>query len=325
MALTDVTLTGPFTDARQVSPIITALVLGQPALPGAADLFFPRVPVPAPVFQLRQYDLSEFVAAETQRAFSAPYKFEEMTGVLKEASLKRYSFAGRADVDQIKIATGVGGDPKFQMRRAAIGKRKVDLTREVLAADILSATGTYPAGHTLAISAGSEWNAAGGDSQTDISTASDAILSKTAAARDTLYVGLSSSAFNAALQDPVFKAQRVYTSAAFPGEEDLRRYWGVAKVFHFNPIRSASPAIGTVPTSIYSDIAIVYVPTLDAPNFDAENGGMVFGAGFSWNTGVANVPFYDNMTSSWYYPWTDWFDLEVISNGSGFLITNCAA
>jgi len=325
MAITVATLPGPFANERSTSPLLTSLVLGQPTRPGAADIFFPRVPVPSPVFEFRQYDNAEIVPVETSRAFSAPYKTKTAGGRLLTAALQRHSFAGMADIDQFKISKSFGGDPLFQARQAAIGKRIVDLTREIKASEVLTNTATYPAGHTLALASGSEWNAAGGDSQGDITTAADAILSKTAAGREELMVGLSSSALNAALADPVFKASRVYTNSAFPSVRDLAAYWGVKEVRSFNPVAAASQEVGSVPAPIYGDVAIVFVPMFDPANYDLTTGTMVFGAGFTWNTGVANVPFYDDKTSSWYYPWTDWFDFEVISGGAGFLITNCAA
>lgn len=313
----------PFPNEIKVSPLITDLVLGTPILPGGRFRFFKEVNVPAPVVTFREYDRSHLVHVETQRASSAEYAHRTLKSRLKTISLRRDSFEGRADLDDLKMAGVQGGDPLYGSRKINDGRIAIELAKEIRAKDLLTTTGNYSAGHYVTLASGSEWNAAGGDSRANIATAATVLRNSTGIGRRGLTVGLSETSLEAALNDPVFLATRALARAdKYPTEGDLIAYWGVKDVFSFNPISSATSDYDATLSPIWGDMAIVFADTLNPANFDVTAGQQVFGATFKYTSGIASAPYLRKEISSWIWPWDEWSGFELIYPDAGYLILN---
>lgn len=316
----------PFPAEIQVSPFISELVAGTPILPGGRFRFFREFNVPSPVVNFREYDRSHLTAVETQRAMSAEYAHRKMSSRIKTLNLKRDSFEGRADIDEMKMAGIEGGDPLYGSRRINDGRIAIELNKEIRAKDLLTNTANYSSGHFHTLASGSEWNAAGGDSRLDITTAATAIRSGTGVGRRGLTVGLSESSLEAALNDPVFLATRAISrNDRYPDESELTAYWWVKEVFSFNPINTATGAYDSPLLPVWGDVAIVFADNLNPATFDPVAGAQVFGATFKFTSGIASAPYMRKEISSWIWPWDEWSGLELIYPDAGYLILNCAA
>lgn len=316
----------PFPSEVQVSPIITDLVLGTPILPGGRFRFFKEVPVPSPVVWFREYDRGHLAAIETQRAMSSEYVHRKMGSRIKAIALKRDSIEGRADIDELKAANVVGGDPLYGSRKINDGRIAIELNKEIRAMELLTTTGNYSSGHFHSIASGSEWNAAGGDSRQDIGAAALSLEGSTGIDRTGLTVGLSGASVNAALQDPVFLATRAVARAdQFPSKSDLAAYWGVKEVFSFNPIWTATGAFDSPLLPIWPDVAIVFADNLNPATFDPVAGAQVFGVTFKYTSGIASASYFRKEISSQIWPWDEWSGIELIYPDAGYLILNCLA
>ena len=316
----------PFPNEVQISPLITELVTGTPILPGGRFRFFKEFTIQTTTAVFREYDRSHLVHVETRRASSAEYAHRTPKSRLKEVALDRDSFEGRADIDDMKKAGFAGGDPLYGARRINDGRYAIELAKEVRAKDLLTTTANYPAGHFTTLASGSEWNAAGGDSRTDIGAAAAVLRASTGIGRGGLTVGLSGAAVEAAKSDPVFLATRTAAlKDTFPSEAELAAYWGVKEVFSFDPISTASAAYDSPLVPIWGDVAIVFHDGLNPATFDPVAGQQVFGATFKFASGIAQAPYVRREISSWIWPWDEWNLIELIYPAAGYLILNCSA
>lgn len=302
-----------------IDPIVTDLVLGQPGpgeMPGARIL--KPVTTSAWNFQYRQNDLNRLKRYDTERGMRQPIKTGDFRYSMVSASLKRFSFGTLRDVDEL-----LNAHPSLGLREACgrFSKTIVDMDLERRRRDLLVTAGNYDSGNTLAISAGSEWNSAGGDSKSDVRSMLAVISGKTGLRYNQISVFLSDTSLQAALEDPIFNATRSNWTADTADEQALQRYWGSGPVWSMNPVEADDDG---VVSPMYGDVAILYYNS-GVAGVDTMDGDLTFGCDFRYNGGVASKPFYNDLVTSWMFPWTAYDYPAITTNFSGALITNCAA
>lgn len=316
----------PFPNEVQISPYITGLVTGTPILPGGRFRFFKEFMVPTTTAVYREYDRSHLVAVETRRGSSAEYAHRTPKSRIKEVALDRDSFEGRADVDDLKKAGYAGGDPLYGARRINDGRIAIELSKELRAKDLLTNTANYPTGHFTTLAGGSEWNAPGGDSRSNIGAAAAVLRGTTGIGRGGLTVGLSGASLEAAVNDPIFLATRTAAMKdTFPNESELAAYWGVKEVFSFDPISTLTADYDAPLVPIWGDVAIVFHDGMNPATFDPVAGQQVFAVTFKFLSGIASAPYLERRISTWVWPWDEWNLIELIYPAAGYLILNTAA
>lgn len=312
-------LTNPMSDVQMgIDPVLTDIVLGTPqvaAYPGSQILR--PITAPAFTFSYNSFGNERFEAIDTERAMRAPIKHGEFRATQETGRLKRFSFGTLRDQDELSNAHPSYG---LMEKCAAYSRSIVETDIERRRRDLLVTAANYDTGNTLAIGAGSEWDAAGGDSKADVTAMVNMIASKTGLQPSQLEVFLGFEALQAAKMDPVFNAVRGNYDANMPTVGALQAYWGTGRVWSANPIDVTNGVV----SFMYGDVAIIYYPG-DASLYDTSWGDLTFGVDFTWNRGVASKPFYLDQHTSWFFPWTNYSNPAIINNTAGALITNCAA
>lgn len=300
-------------------PLVTALVLGTPQLRTMpSEQILRPIGVDQVTFKWQSYGVERLRAYDTERALRADIKHADWKVSYASDSLKRYSMSVPKDTAEMANA-----HPNVRVREVSsrMARDIVKLNIERIAASLLTTVTTYPASHRLALAAGSEFNAAGGDSNASMQTVIEAICDDTGLQPNDLKVFLPNKSYRAALQDPVFRAIRGYQTTQVANLSTLADYWGVGEVFTGN-VRVASDA--DVVSDLYGDVAILFYPGAGAA-FDTTYGDLTFGATFSWNRGMALEPWYEPKSTTWYFPWEEWVKHNVINGYCAGIITNCAA
>lgn len=300
-------------------PLVTSLVLGTPQLRQMPSRqILKPIGVDSITFKWFGYGVERLKAYDTERALRAEIRHSDWTATTNTDSLKRYSWSVPKDVAEL-----ANSHPSLRVAElsARMARDIVMLNIEMLAATLLTTVTNYPVSHRLALGAGSEFDAAGGDSNASIQTIVDAICDDTGLQPMDLQVFLPNKSYRAALQDPVFRAIRGYQTTQIGNAATLAEYWGVGGVFTGN-IRTADE--DNAVSDLYGDVAIVFYPGMGA-DYDTTYGDQQFGATFSWNKGMALERWFDPKTTTWYFPWEEWVKHGIINSSCGGIITNCAA
>jgi len=307
----------PIVDAQlSMDPMVTSLVLGQPQFaPMPGEMLLPTILTDAWVFKYQQYNNEHLQDYDTKRPMRAPIKHGDWKAQTLPGSLERYSFRILKDQDELNNAY-----PTLSMRQksAELARRivRMDIEREIR--DLVSANASYSI--NTAIAGGSEWNAASGDSKTNIRAATLALSAATGLMPSDFTVYLPLASLEAAKDDPVLKAIRANYTTDISDESLLTSYWGVRRVWSANPVEEIA---GTV-VPMYNDIAVIYYEG-GATNLDTTYGTLTWAVNFSWNRGVATAAYYDNTHTSWSFPWNDYAMPTVINTACAAKLTNCAA
>lgn len=309
----------PLANQQLIDPVLTRLVVGQPQYkpyPGTA--LAPPITVSTKTFKWVSYGKERLMDyGEIRRALRADIKVIDWEVSTESDTLDRYSVAVKKDVWELENATDSIG---IQVKSADLARQVIELKMERLVKTMIDTAGSYDTGHVNA--AANCWDSASGDSRVDVRAACALIAGKTGIPYEDMVVFLPEDSYQAALNDPTFLAARFNFSTDTPGYDALARYWGVGRVWSANPIVSADD--GTV-SSLYSDIAVVYYPG-NAPMYDSTYGALHWAVSFKWAQqmrGGAYRPWYDERSTSWYFPWEDFCKVRVINNSCAAKITNC--
>jgi hypothetical protein len=308
-----------------VDPITTRFVKGQ----GQVDrlvgpLLFPDATVPAWQFKYIQYGheiMQKHLGVE--RGMRAEIRHADFEVQTLTDKLVRYSFATLRDVDEIGNAV-----PQYNLRgqAAAFAREIVNLEIERVKRDLADATASYAASHVITIGAGDEWNdATPGDSFVDISAACDLITAATGVRKGLLSVFLPDSSYRAVEEEVKFRDHLFANGIRGTSAEVVATYWGVREVIVANPIEMQDD---DTPAPLYGDNAYVWFRGNPGPGqtLDAVSARrLVWGGTATYNGGVANTPFLDQKTTSWWFPWTDYAKPLILNTGSAAKIINTNA
>lgn len=303
-----------------IDPVITQLVLGTPirrTMPGQRLLR--NIGVDSWKFSYNQYGTEHFRRFDTERAMRAEIRTSDRSFQQQVDKLRRFTHATKRDRDELANAS-----PTLRLRELQTfdARMAVLLDIEYRIRDLVTTAANYPVSHRLAISGGSEWNAAGGDSRADVRSMAAAIAASTGLSFSDLTVFLTEASLNAALEDPVFLASRHNYDTNTPSASDLAKYWGVGSVWSANPITADEDG---VVSAMYGDVAIIYFAGDNPTDFDTTYGEATWAVNFRWNKGVALSPFYEEKTTTWWFPWQDYANPKIVNSNYGAIITNTAA
>jgi hypothetical protein len=304
---------------QNVDPFITSLVVGSPVRrtwPSAQILR--NILVPNWTFQWGKYGFESFVRRDTERAMRAEIRTSDFEMTFEAGKLRRFTHALKRDRDELANAS-----PSFRLREllALHARRIVRYDIESIIATMLTTTTNYPVSHRLAIAGGAEWDSAGGDSRADIRSMAAAIAADSGVSYEDVVVWLSESSLNAALSDPIFIEARRNFNTDTPGKDALAKYWGIKEIRTSNPI---TYSLAGAPSAMYGDVAILFVESVGS-DWDTEYGEFDFAVNFRWNKGTALQAFYEDKTTSWWFPWQEYASPKIINNKLAAIITNTAA
>lgn len=324
----------PLVDSQLgIDPVVTSLVVGQPRrIMNFGEGLFRRVGVPTWTFQYRKYGLETLLIRKAKRAMRAIIPHSDLSVDKLPGKLERYSWRTLADRDELinnDAAERAIGAPTLTMREryARAARRIVDLSMEYDRAQLVLAAGSYSQSAPdldLTLAGGSEWNAAGGDSRTDIRAMASVLAAQHGLTIAHVDVHLTNASFEAAIDDPDFIARRANYATAVANEEELRAYWGVRRVVVGDAFYSDD---GLGLESLYGDIAVLDISS-ELRGFDESEGQLDNFVRFAWSNGpdgVAGESWYDRANTTFSFPWEGWENPVSINNKASAIIRNCAA
>lgn len=307
------------------NPILTNLLLGLGQGSYIAERLFPRLPQALSSVtlaklgdeRLRRYNLRRAPGGATKRvnikydgqtysvdqyAVEVPIPRE----LLREADeSRRLNVGNYLDISRIAMTTA---------------NDILGLDYEIEVAQLATNTGTYAAGHVLALAGATKWSAATGTPVTDIRAAADVIRKKIGKRPNRLT--LSADAFSALAQNPEVKGYLPSTNLGPASIEQLKVILNVAEILVGDAVWIDDTDTGR---DVWGNNAILaYVPNIGSggsadislaePGFGFTN--VIEGHPF------AEAPYFDNGSKSWVYGATYERRPNVAYNTAGFLFTN---
>jgi hypothetical protein len=316
-----------------IDPIITSLVVGHPRrISNFGEGLFRRVGTPTWTFQYRVYGLELMQIRKAKRAMRAIIPHSDLSVDKLPGKLERYSWRTLADRDELLNSTAAEravGSPTLGMREryARASQRIVDLSMEWDRAQLVLAAGSYSQSAPdldLTLAGGSEWNAASGDSRSDIRTMASLLAGQHGLTIEDVDVHLTNASFEAAIDDPIFVARRANYATAVANIEELRAFWGVRRVTRGDAIYSDD---GLTLESLYGDIAVLDISS-ELRGFDEDEGTLDNFVRFGWTNGpggIAGESWYERANTTWSFPWEGHENPLSINNKASAIIRNCAA
>jgi hypothetical protein len=306
------------------NPILTSLLLGLGQGTFIAEKLFPRLPQALSSVtlaqlgdeRLRRYNLRRAPGSATKRV---NIKYEGRTytvdqyavdvplprELLREADESRKLNVGNyLDISRIAMVTA---------------NDILALDYEIEVAQLATATGSYAAGHVLALAGGTKWSAATGTPVTDIRAAADVIRKKIGKRPNTLL--LSADALTALCTNPEVKGYLPSTAMGPASIDQLKSILNVAAIEVGDAVWINDADVGA---DVWGNNAVLaYVPRIGGGGADLSLAEP--GLGFTnvlEGHPFAETPYYDNASKSWVYGATYERRPNVAYSGAGFLFTN---
>lgn len=307
------------------NPILTSLLLGLGQGTFIAEKLFPRLPQVLSAVtlaqlsneRLKRYNLRRAPGAKTKRV---DIKYDGKTYSIDQSSVevpiarelireadesRRLNVGNYLDISNIAMVTA---------------NEILALDYELDVAELATTSGTYAAGHVVALSAGTKWSSLTGTPVTDILAAADVIRKKIGKRPNKL--ALSADAFSAVKSNVEVRSYLPSTQMGAATIDQLKNLFNVAEivvgdaiwvdgtglgqdVWGNNAILSYSPNIGTNGTATVSlaEPAFGFTNVLESHPF-------------------AETPYYENGVKSWIYGATYERRPNVAYNTAAFLFQN---
>lgn len=250
-----------------------------------------------------------------ERGFSVNRQRARFKGSRVETAMTRRGVETPLDVDEIRIADSA---LQMQAHATALSRDLAMLAVEYQKSLLFGAAASYPASHTTDAT-GSEWDATGGDSLTDINAAVDQLIAANQPyQRESIRAVMTYGARDAAFNDPTWLAARqAVRTEAYPTLEELRQYWGIGGIEVADAIYD--PGTGT-PISMWGDICVLFIDPRLQGGVISEWGRATFGVNFTFAGAVVSAPYYESRNTSNIYPFDSYDHPAMIQGAAGYLI-----
>lgn len=300
---------------QPVSPQLTTYVEAEIANRPVDDLFeffFPRVNVDKILFNIGKTDGSELVEHDTRRAERARIRTADFGYSKLPAHTERRTFGTLLDEREIQNA-----DPWDLAGRAALAARSVVESDSISRmADILNDDANFL--DVIDVTAGAGWNQVG--ARGDMREAIAALEAETGIPRTEMRVALFGAAYDAVRYDPALAEARSFTrTPGVPTSDEIAAWLDVAEVRRFLKLTKSSKEAPAEP--MFPPYAVVFVRGSVA-DLSSLAGGVAWGGHFVRLDGYARRPFYEEMETSWVYPWERDDLVRISKPGAAFLIKN---
>jgi len=307
------------------NPILTSILLGMGQGSFAAQELFPRLPqtlsaviIPKLGNQaLQRYNLRRAPGAATKRV---DIQYEGVTYTVKQYAVEvpmPREYLREADEERKLNVRAYMDVSKLAMNTA---DQILALDYELDAAGVATTAANYPAGHVVALAAGTKWSASTGTPVTDVRAAANVIRKKIGKRPNKLI--LSPDAELAASSNPEVKGYLPSTQMGAATLEQLATIFKVKKVVVAEAVWVNGVGDGS---DVWGNNAVLaYVPELDSagelnmsladPAFGYTN--VIEGHPFS------ETPYFERTTKSWIYGATYERQANVTTPAAAFLFQN---
>lgn len=311
-----------------VHSLLTQIAKGNAARvrPMFGEVAFRQVPTDTTYFFYPEFNSDHTtIPANVKRGLQGEIASVDTNWATVESHCQRYTLAGVADIQEIENARRAGFINYVEML-ITLASAGVRLAGENDRATMVLATGNYISGHDITLANG--WDdPVNGDSFASIATACKLITTKNQASKRDCRVVLTNQSYNAASEDPTRLsrgANVLGTNTGSPSLDELAAYWGVGEVVEADAAYTTTNASTANMTSLYGDVALVQLMPeflgLGGIEQATVNDGFV--DVFVTNGANALEPWFDNRTTSWWYPYEDNRKPLLIANKTHALIRN---
>ena len=306
------------------NPILTSLLLGMGQGALIAEKLFPRLPQVLSSANLAQLGDERLRRYNLRRAPGAPTKRVHIKYEGKTYSVEQYAVEVPIPREFIREADesrklNVGNYLDISRIAMVTSKDILDLDYEIEVATMATTSGTYAAGHVLALAGGTKWSAATGTPVTDIRAAADVVRKKIGKRPN--HLTLSADALVAITMNAEVKGYLASTQMGPATIDQLKTILNVATI-------EVGDAVWIDDTDTGRDVwgnnaVLAYVPNIGG------NGGSISLAepGFGFTNVIeghpfAETPYYEQGSKSWIYGATYERRPNVAYNTAAFLFTN---
>ena len=307
------------------NPILTSLLLGMGQGSLIAEKLFPRLPQVLSSANLAQLGDERLRRYNLRRAPGAPTKRVHIKYEGKTYSVEQYAVEVPIPREFIREADesrklNVGNYLDISRIAMVTSKDILDLDYEIEVATMATASGTYAAGHVLALAGGTKWSADTGTPVTDIDAAKDVIRKKIGKRPNKLT--LSADAYTALRNNKQVLGRLPSTFIGTPGINELKTILEIEEIVVGDAVWIDETDTGR---DVWGNNAVLaYVPKI-AGNGSADISLAEPAFGFTnviEGHPFAETPYYDNGSKSWIYGATYERKPNVAYNSAAFLFTN---
>lgn len=306
------------------NPILSSLMLGMGQGTMIAEKLFPRLPQALSSVQLSQLGDERLRRYNTRRAPGAATKRVNIKYDGKTYTIEQHSIDVPLPRELLREADesrklNVGNYLDISRIAMVTANDILGLGYELDVAELATATGTYAAGHVLALAGGTKWSAETGLPVTDIDAAKDVIRKKIGKRPNKLT--LSADAYTALRNNKQVLSRLPSTFIGTPGITELKTILDIEDIVVGDAVWIDDADVGK---DVWGNNAILaYVPKI------AGNGGDISLAepGFGFTNVLeghpfAETPYYEPGSKSWIYGATFERRPNVAYNTAAFLFTN---
>lgn len=307
------------------NPILTNLLLGLGQGNMIAERLFPRLPQALSSVTLAQLGDERLRRYNLRRAPGSPTKRIHIKYDGKTYAVDQYSVEVPLPRELLREADesrklNVGNYLDISRIAMATANDVLTLDYEIEVAAVATNTGTYAAGHVLALAGGTKWSASTGTPVTDILAASDVIRKKIGKRPNRLT--LSADAYSALRTNAEVKSYLPSTNMGPATLEQLKTILNVAEILVGDAVWIDETDTGR---DVWGNNAILaYVPNIGGSG-SADISLAEPGFGFTnvlEGHPFAETPYYEPGSKSWVYGATFERRPNVAYNTAAFLFTN---
>lgn len=307
------------------NPILTNLLLGRGQGSYIAETLFPRLPQALSAITLAQLGEERFKRYNLRRAPGTNTKRVEIKYEGKTYTVDQYAVEVPIPRELIRESDesrrlNVGNHLDISRIAMATASEILGLDYELDVAALATTSGTYAAGHTVALSAGTKWSASTGTPVTDILAASNVIRKKIGKRPNKLV--LSADSELALVNNAQVKTYLPSTQMGPATLDQLKTILKVSEIVVGDAVWVDATGTGQ---DVWGNNAVLAY----APSIGAASGGDISLAepslGFTnvlQGHPFAETPYFENAIKSWVYGATFERRPNVAYNTAGFLFQN---
>lgn len=309
--------------ARVINPVLTNIAQGYQNNEFVGSLLFPQVSVGTRAGNIITFGKEDFMEySGLARAPGSATKRVQFGYAGSAFALVDYSLEGALPIEVLQ--EGLANDKGFSIDGASMAIRKTQdimaLRLEIAQANAATTLSNYGTDNRITLSGTSQWSDFGttSDPIKVVEDAKDAIRAKTGKRPNVMVIG--AAVLKALRQHPKIIDRVKYTGRDVPTLDLLANLFGVARV-------AVGEAIKASDAGVFSDVwgkhAVLAYTELSPL---ASMGTPTFG--YTYNLGgypVAEEPYYDRNTKTWYFPVTRAEAPVIAGADAGYFIQNAVA
>ena len=301
--------------ARVIDPILTAIALGfESQLPLVADVLFPVVPVQQRGGTIITFGREQFQVTDTRRAPGADTKSIDIGYGSGRYSLVDNRLMGKVPVEIMEEASAVPGID-LASKTVMVVQGKMALEREVHAAALARAAGSYAAGNKVTLSGSDLWTAPTGKPFVVIEAAKEAVRKKTGRRPNVMVLGpavLTALRIHPAVLDKL-------STSTDRNPATVAQLQGLFEVDRIVEGQAITDNAGTFSDVWGNDAILAYVTPKSLQEMGSQNYGYTYQLA---GRPIVEEGYLDRGKNSFMYPVSDASQVVLTSADSGYLIKN---